>query len=585
MLSLVGAAVWAAWFLELSVAELLPSEGGAAVFAGFVARALAPALAYEADFVPPGAPPLLAAALLAAGRTALVAAAAMGLALGLGVVLGSVASSSWWAKDPAGERSLAAKLGRRCVAPALFTAARVLIALLRSVHEILWAVLLLAAVGFNELAAVVAIALPYGGTLAKVFSELLDEAPRDAAAALRGLGASRLAVVAFGVLPRALPDMLGYALYRFECALRSSAALGFFGFETLGLYLRQSFRSGHYGEVWTYLYVLIATVAVVDAWSGAVRRRLAEPRAVGRAPPHASVDQLRRGRPRDHWVRGSLWAFAAILLAPWVCGVFDFADAFTDRRAANLQRFLQQLWPFPLQGVPWDSAVAWTWVTTLWHERGAHAAGATLALSLLAVQLAAVLAVLACLPAARTLWATEPYVAGGRPPGDARRWLWWAGWALARATLLVARAVPEYVLAFFLLAVLGPSAWAVVLALALHNAGVLGRLYAEVLENAEATGARALRQLGAGRRQLAAVALGPAVLPRLMLFFFYRWETCVREATVLGMLGVVSLGYWVQDARARGEHDVTLFFVAVGAAIILVGDLLSGWARQAVRAS
>ncbi|MCP5111942.1 MAG: phosphonate ABC transporter permease, partial [bacterium] len=52
-----------------------------------------------------------------------------------------------------------------------------------------------------------------------------------------------------------------------------SAVLGFFGFPTIGLYIQQSFRSGHYGEVWTYLYTLVATIVIFDAWSGALRRR------------------------------------------------------------------------------------------------------------------------------------------------------------------------------------------------------------------------------------------------------------------------------------------------------------------------
>jgi phosphonate transport system permease protein len=77
---------------------------------------------------------------------------------------------------------------------------------------------------------------------------------------------------AFGLLPTALPDMAAYAFYRFECALRSSAILGFFGFETLGLYLKQSFNNGYYGEVWTFLYAVFVLVLVVDAWSGRLRR-------------------------------------------------------------------------------------------------------------------------------------------------------------------------------------------------------------------------------------------------------------------------------------------------------------------------
>jgi len=135
-------------------------------------------------------------------------------------------------------------------------------------------VLCLAAFGLSELSAVIAIAIPYSGTLAKVFSELIDEAPRDAAHALRAAGASPVAVFIVGLLPRALPDCAAYALYRFECALRSSAVLGFFGYPTLGFFISASFENLHYGEVWTYLYTLLLLVVVVDWWSGAVRRRL-----------------------------------------------------------------------------------------------------------------------------------------------------------------------------------------------------------------------------------------------------------------------------------------------------------------------
>jgi phosphonate transport system permease protein len=76
------------------------------------------------------------------------------------------------------------------------------------------------------------------------------------------------------LLPRALPDLVAYAFYRFECVLRSSAILGFFGFPTLGLYIRQSFNATNYGEVWTFLYALFALVILADTWSGAIRKRV-----------------------------------------------------------------------------------------------------------------------------------------------------------------------------------------------------------------------------------------------------------------------------------------------------------------------
>jgi phosphonate transport system permease protein len=68
-----------------------------------------------------------------------------------------------------------------------------------------------------------------------------------------------------------------------------------------------------------------------------------------------------------------------------------------------------------------------------------------------------------------------------------------------------------------------------------------------------------------------------------LLYVFYRFETCVREATVLGMLGVVSLGYWIEDARTKQYYDEMAFYLLFGGALVLVVDLLSALARRIVR--
>ena len=75
----------------------------------------------------------------------------------------------------------------------------------------------------------------------------------------------------------------------------------------------------------------------------------------------------------------------------------------------------------------------------------------------------------------------------------------------------------------------------------------------------------------------------PVALPRFLLFFFYRWETCVREATVLGMLGIVSLGFWIQDARARNFYDEMVFLILLGALLVIIGDVISTLVRAYVR--
>jgi len=273
VLAAIGAASLAsALALDLSPARLIPAAGGLDQAKLFFAHALRPALAYQDPSVPAGTTPLLLKAAEAAWQTVIFAAAAVSMSVLLGLLLGFAGSTAWWRGDlmPAVGGG---QLFRR-LAPALYAGTRLLIALMRSVHELLWAVLFLAALGLSELSAVIAIAIPYSGTLAKVFAELIDEAPRDAAYALRAAGASPWQVFAVGLLPRALPDLTAYVLYRFECALRSSAVLGFFGYPTLGYYISASFENLHYGEVWTYLYAMLLLVVVADRWSGAVRRRL-----------------------------------------------------------------------------------------------------------------------------------------------------------------------------------------------------------------------------------------------------------------------------------------------------------------------
>ena len=273
VLGALAVAALVAWFgLGLRPADLVPREGGVAIARRFFAGALSPAFSYEGE-VPLGTEPLVASVLASARRTVVFAVAALSLALVLGIVLGFLGSSAWWSGSARGGSTALGRFLARTVWPTTWLAARTLIVFMRSIHELLWAVIFLAAFGLNTFGAVLAIAIPYGGTLAKIFSEMVEEAPRDAGSALANLGAPRLAVYWFGLVPRALPDMCAYTLYRFECAIRSSAVLGFFGFPTLGYGIAQAFENLHYAEVWTYLYALAALVVAVELWSGALRAR------------------------------------------------------------------------------------------------------------------------------------------------------------------------------------------------------------------------------------------------------------------------------------------------------------------------
>lgn len=246
--------------LKLKPSGLMPGEGGWEITGRFFAAALSPAVDYQADSVPEGTTPFLHKVGVATWKTLRLAAAGMGLSLLVGFPLGLVTSRHFCAPE-----------NRRCLIRRI---ARVVIALMRSVHELIWAVIFLAAFGLSEFVAALAIAIPYGGTLAKIFSEMLDESPDLPAQSLEAVGAGRKQVLLLARLPGVLGEVVAYAFYRFECAVRSSAVLGFLGIPTLGYYLKLSFDELHYEEVWTYLLALLVLVVVLDLWSHALRRRL-----------------------------------------------------------------------------------------------------------------------------------------------------------------------------------------------------------------------------------------------------------------------------------------------------------------------
>lgn len=293
------------------------------------------------------------------------------------------------------------------------------------------------------------------------------------------------------------------------------------------------------------------------------------------------VRELRRARARRLAPRLIALGSGALFAAAAFRGLLDPADAFSARRLENARRFAGELLPYPLRSDPPGEVGAWLGEHLI--EQGLPALAVTAAVAWLALLLAVGLASLTA-PLGTRAWSQRELVAAPGTTGYAldprRATLRWG----VRAALLVARALPEVVLAYVLLGLLGPrSAWPLILALAIHNAGILGRLQAETLENAPGRSGRALAGLGAGR--LGALWAGPWIgqRGRHLLFACYRFETCVRESTVLGLFGVVSLGYWIADARARQFYDELILWIGLGALLVGLADGLSRRWRSALR--
>ncbi|WP_417791344.1 phosphonate ABC transporter, permease protein PhnE [Stutzerimonas xanthomarina] len=190
----------------------------------------------------------------------------------------------------------------------------------------------------------------------------------------------------------------------------------------------------------------------------------------------------------------------------------------------------------------------------------AYGALETLAMSAIGTLLAAALGLMLALPAAGRF---------GRVTKVASRFL-----------LNALRAIPELVWAalMVLAAGLGPNAGT--LALALHTAGVLGRLFAEALENTPNAPSEALRMAGCGRVSAFCYGTLPTLWPQIMAYTLYRWENNIRMASVLGFVGAGGLGQMLYMSLSLFQQAQASTIILAMLLMVLLVDALSGWARQ-----
>ena len=217
-------------------------------------------------FPPAGGAEFLALVAREAWRTVAIATVGMTLALAVAVPLTLLSTSAL---------SISALSGRMARAPFWFRqAVRWLLIVLRSVPELVWALVFVRVVGLGPTAGVLAIALTYGGMLGKVYGEILESGEAHPTQALLRNGSGRLQALFYGLLPQNAAELTSYTVYRWECAIRSSVVLGFVGAGGLGQQLDTSMKMFNGGEVATMLLVFMALVALADRVSAGLRRAL-----------------------------------------------------------------------------------------------------------------------------------------------------------------------------------------------------------------------------------------------------------------------------------------------------------------------
>ena len=154
--------------------------------------------------------------------------------------------------------------------------------------------------------------------------------------------------------------------------------------------------------------------------------------------------------------------------------------------------------------------------------------------------------------------------------------------ALTRLVLNVSRSVPELVWASLLLVAAGLGPFAGTLALAAHTTGVLGRLFADALENVDRHAAQTLRTNGAGPVAVFLYATLPQVLPQMLSYTLYRWENNIRAAAVLGVVGAGGLGQMLKYHLSLFQMERAATVIIATIALVALVDAASFAIRRAL---
>jgi phosphonate transport system permease protein len=401
-------------------------------------------------------------------------------------------------------------------------ALRALLTVLRGIPELVWALVFVRVFGLGPAAGVLALALTYGGMLAKVYSEILESGDTRPARAILEAGGGRLQALLYGLLPGSAQELTSYTVYRWECAVRASVVMGFVGAGGLGQLMDQAMKMLNGGEASTILLTFLALVLAADALSGFLRRQVGEAGTHGRVAGFGAVGLI-------------LCLAGGVTIATSFAYLgIGFGALLTRESAGLISDFIVSFFP-PDVSLPWLSRVGYGLIETL-------------AISAVGTLLAVAGGVVLALPAS------------GRYGGIAEQ--------ISRFFLNALRSVPELVWATLTALSVGLGPFAGVLALALHTTGVLGRLFAEALQNAPAAPRDAL--VDAGARPVAAFLYGtlPEVTPQWLSYTLYRWEMNIRMAAILGFVGAGGLGQLLY-------FELSLFHYAQACTVIAAMLLLS----------
>ncbi len=398
---------------------------------------------------------------------------------------------------------------------------RIVLAIPRSIHEILWGLILLQFLGLSSWVAILAIVIPYSSLIARVISNQLDTLDPSSITSLIRAGVNPLSTLITGILPKTIPILKTYLGYRLECALRGATLLGVFGLGGIGTELQLTMRSLQFREMWTSLWILIISIMILEQITKKIRNW----------PPSKSKKNV--------IIQISLIFLISALMTQSAFKALDI----------NL------LTPINFYSVPIPKASEWIQATQ--ELNLPKLIVETLILTFLASGIAIGIPPLMIMLYPKQSWIKIQIIV----------------WTFFRI-------IPPPLWALLFLLCTTPSIGLAALSLGIHHLGVMGKLLKEKLEMQERDKFIAIKSIGADLRPSWLYGTFSAVSPSYLAYAAYRTDVLLRETAVVGIVGGSGLGWELIESISSFNWSKISILILVYSCITIIGEFLSDYCRN-----
>lgn len=426
---------------------------------------------------------------------------------------------------------------------AVYYVARSILNAVRAVDTIIWGLIVVVWVGLGDFAGILALSIHSIAALAKLYSEEIEHIDMGPVEAITATGGNLVQVIRYAVIPQIIPPFLAYTLLRWDINMRSATVVGFVAGGGIGFFVLETIRKGAYTQYAAALWAVALVIVLVDYISGTLSERIraGETSGVESAPQpfykssrNVALLILGLGAFYYCWVITGINLRELFAAAPtFVKLILDFLSI--DRSPDVFDVVLKQL------------------IITVFQ-------------ALLATTLGAIIAVPFSFLAARNL------------TGRSRLsiWIFYA----TRWLFGILRSIEAllYVAIFVFWVGIGPFAGT--LALAITSFALVGKLYADAIENIDTGPMEAIVATGANRLQAIIYAIMPQIIPPFLSYSIYQWDINVRMATIIGFAGGGGIGLKLNEYFGLLQYHKAGMVIAMIVIVVAAMDFASAKIRE-----